>query len=133
MGTRFRLCFELTPVEDIAPWVTLVPADPIKGLPSLAGLQSASSGSDPHLSWYTLTHGQYWLSTPLGEVLRYTQDLVRGWELDFSLRYLPDRTTCAGHAKGFSSGAGAHSFRPCSYRFRSHLVRQKCVENGAEI
>jgi len=86
MGTRLRFCFELEPVENIEPWVTMSAADPSKGLPSLVGPSSTPTGTDPHLSWYTLTFGRYWISTSLGEVLRYTDDTVRRWKL--SSRYV---------------------------------------------
>jgi hypothetical protein len=33
------------------------------------------------LNWYGLTHGHYWISTPLGEVLRYSDHTVWHWNL----------------------------------------------------
>jgi len=37
-------------------------------------------GDDRKLHWFGLTFGRYWISTPLGEALRYTDEQVREWE-----------------------------------------------------
>ena len=57
---QLRFCFELDPVEDIVPW---------------------GEGEDRNLHWFGLTSGRYWVSTPLGEALRYTDEEVKLWEL----------------------------------------------------
>src|SRR5476651_989771 len=51
-----RFCFALDAVEDIGPW---------------------GEGEDRKLHWFGLTSGRYWISTPLGEALRYTDEEVR--------------------------------------------------------
>jgi len=53
-----RFCFELTPVEDVQPW---------------------GKGEDRKLHWFGLTDGHYWISTPLGEALRYTDEILKQW------------------------------------------------------
>jgi uncharacterized protein DUF5984 len=55
-----RFCFELDAVEDIGPW---------------------GEGEDRKLHWFGLTSGRYWISTPLGEALRYTDEQVKLWDL----------------------------------------------------
>lgn len=55
-----RFCFALDAVEDIEPW---------------------GEGEDRKLHWFGLTSGHYWISTPLGEALRYTGEEVKHWEL----------------------------------------------------
>jgi hypothetical protein len=52
--------FELDHIEDIAPW---------------------GQGKDRKLHWFGLTSGRYWISTPLGEALRYTEEQVKRWGL----------------------------------------------------
>jgi hypothetical protein len=52
MTQAFAINFELLKVEDIMPWGT---------------------GTDRKLHWFGLTDGFYWVSTPLGEALRYTE------------------------------------------------------------
>ena len=53
-----QFCFNLIPVEEILPW---------------------GDGEDRRLHWFGLTDGNYWISTPLGEVLRYTDEQIREW------------------------------------------------------
>lgn len=53
-----RFCFELTPVEEVLPW---------------------GEGKDRKLHWFGLTDGHYWVSTPLGEALRYTEGILKQW------------------------------------------------------
>lgn len=53
-----RFNFELDAIDDIAPW---------------------GEGDDRKLHWFGLTSGRYWISTPLGEALRYTDEQVREW------------------------------------------------------
>jgi hypothetical protein len=55
-----RFCFELDAVEDIEPW---------------------GQGEDRKLHWFGLTSGRYWVSTPLGEALRYTEEQLKLWAL----------------------------------------------------
>lgn len=55
-----RFYFELDSVADIAPW---------------------GEGFEAKLHWFGLTSGRYWLSTPLGEALRYTDEAMKLWEL----------------------------------------------------
>lgn len=55
-----RFCFELDAVEDIGPW---------------------GEGEDRKLHWFGLTSGRYWISTPLGEALGYTDEQVKLWDL----------------------------------------------------
>jgi len=49
--------FELRPLADVTPW-----------------------GRGLH--WFGLTQGWYWISTDAGEMLRYTGEAVRRWELE---------------------------------------------------
>lgn len=56
-----RFCFELDSVDSIEPW---------------------GEGADRKLHWFGLTSGRYWISTPLGEVLRYTDAQINAWNLD---------------------------------------------------
>jgi len=57
MTSSLAFNFELRKVEEIMPWGT---------------------GADRKLHWFGLTDGLYWISTPLGEVLQYTEGaLVR--------------------------------------------------------
>jgi hypothetical protein len=51
--THMRFCFELDAIEVIEPW-------------------GEDQDRKPH--WFGLTSGRYWISTPLGEALRYTDD-----------------------------------------------------------
>jgi len=53
-----RFNFELESIDDIAPW---------------------GKGDDRKLHWFGLTSGRYWISTPLGEALRYTDEQMREW------------------------------------------------------
>jgi hypothetical protein len=53
-----RFCFKLMPVEEIQPW---------------------GEGENCHLHWFGLTDGHYWISTPLGEALRYTDEILKQW------------------------------------------------------
>lgn len=55
-----RFCFDLDAVEDIEPW---------------------GENEDRTLHWFGLTSGRYWISTPLGEALRYTDERVKLWNL----------------------------------------------------
>jgi hypothetical protein len=55
-----RFCFELDPVDSIEPW---------------------GKGADRKLHWFGLTSGRYWISTPLGDVLRYTDAQINAWKL----------------------------------------------------
>jgi len=66
-----RFCFELDAVEDIGP---------------------LGEGEDRKLHWFGLTSGCYWISTPLDEVLRYTDEQVKIWDLPspMSTITLPD-------------------------------------------
>jgi hypothetical protein len=57
---RMQFRFELDPVEEIAPW---------------------GEGEERKLHWFGLTSGHYWISTPLGEALRYTDEQVKRWGL----------------------------------------------------
>ena len=54
---QFR--FELEPVDHIAPW---------------------GEDDDRKLHWFGLTDGRYWMVTPLGEALRYTDEKMKEWE-----------------------------------------------------
>lgn len=58
--SKLRFCFQLDAVEDIHPW---------------------GEGNDRKLHWFGLTSGRYWISTPLGEVLRYTNERQQLWDL----------------------------------------------------
>jgi len=58
-SSLFRFNFELEPIDDIPPW---------------------GEGDSRTLHWFGLTLGHYWVSTPLGDVLRYTDEQVREWE-----------------------------------------------------
>ena len=58
--THMQFCFELDPVEAIEPW---------------------GEGEDRKLHWFGLTSGRYWISTPLGEALRYTDEQAKRWGL----------------------------------------------------
>lgn len=55
-----RFNFELDETDDILPW---------------------GEGDDKKLHWFGLTSGRYWISTPLGEALRYTDERIREWGL----------------------------------------------------
>ena len=58
MKSTFKICFRLRPTDEIGPW----------------------QGSDgPNLHWFGLTWGDYWITTPLGEALRYTEEQQRIW------------------------------------------------------
>jgi hypothetical protein len=57
MQLQFR--FELDPVQNIAPW---------------------GDGEDRKLHWFGLTSGRYWITTPLGDALRYTEEQVKLWQ-----------------------------------------------------
>ncbi len=50
---QLRFCFELDRVEDIQPW-----GDP----------------GERKLHWFGLTSGRYWVETPAGEILKYTDE-----------------------------------------------------------
>ncbi|WP_109484346.1 DUF5984 family protein [Occallatibacter savannae] len=54
-----RFNFELEEINDIPPW---------------------GEGDNKSLHWFGLTLGHYWISTPLGDVLRYTDEQLREWE-----------------------------------------------------
>lgn len=56
----FRFGFELDGVLSIAPW---------------------GEGEDRKLHWFGLTSGHYWLNTPIGEALRYTELQRKSWGL----------------------------------------------------
>jgi hypothetical protein len=59
-GSNLRFCFELDALEDIQPW----------------------GEAEKHtLHWFGLTSGRYWMSTPLGEALRYTEERESLWNL----------------------------------------------------
>ncbi|HMD32760.1 MAG TPA: DUF5984 family protein, partial [Candidatus Acidoferrales bacterium] len=57
-GIRFLL--SLDPMDNLTPW---------------------KEGDKPVLYWHALTHGDYWISTPLGEILRYTEERQKLWRL----------------------------------------------------
>jgi hypothetical protein len=57
--SELRFCFELAAVDDIQPW---------------------GEGEDRKLHWFGLTDGHHWISTPLGEALRYTDETLKQWE-----------------------------------------------------
>jgi hypothetical protein len=59
----FRFRFELDAISDIQPW----------GEPGCENLH-----------WFGLTSGRYWIETPLGEVLRYTPEIMKLWNLPFN-------------------------------------------------
>jgi hypothetical protein len=59
---RFRFRFELDAASDIQPW----------GEPGRYSL-----------NWFGLTSGRYWIETPLGEVLRYTPEIRKLWNIPF--------------------------------------------------
>ncbi|HEY2861573.1 MAG TPA: DUF5984 family protein [Terracidiphilus sp.] len=59
MSDKLSFRFELDPVGEIVPW---------------------GEGEDRKLHWFGLTSGRYWIMTPLGEVLRYTDEACRAWE-----------------------------------------------------
>lgn len=61
MTSTLQICFKLEPVDEIAPW--------------------GGSGGQLNLHWFGLTSGNYWISTPLGEVLRYTTEQQKIWNL----------------------------------------------------
>ncbi|MCC6589866.1 MAG: hypothetical protein IT168_24440 [Bryobacterales bacterium] len=63
MATQLRFRFELDNLADIQPW----------GEPGTANLH-----------WFGLTSGRYWIETPVGEVLRYTDQIRKVWNLPFS-------------------------------------------------
>jgi len=60
MPVELKFCFEFDAVANIEPW----------GEPGRAKLH-----------WFGLTSGRYWIETPVGEVLRYTNEIlaVKGW------------------------------------------------------
>jgi hypothetical protein len=58
--THMRFCFELDAIEAIEPW---------------------GEDEDRKLHWFGLTSGRYWISTPLGEALRYADDQAKSWGL----------------------------------------------------
>lgn len=55
---KIEFCFELDRAEDIPPW---------------------GEGEDSKLHWFGLTSGRYWISTPLGDALRYTEETNIHW------------------------------------------------------
>lgn len=58
--SKIEFCFELDRLEDIPPW---------------------GEGEDRKLHWFGLTSGRYWISTPLGDALRYTEEERIRWDL----------------------------------------------------
>lgn len=61
MTQSFAINFKLHKVEKIVPWGT---------------------GADSKLYWFGLTDGIYWISTPLGEVLQYTENALAKFDTD---------------------------------------------------
>jgi len=55
-----RSCFELDAIDDIEPW---------------------GEGENRSLHWFGLTSGRYWVSTPVGEALRCTDQKASYWNL----------------------------------------------------
>ena len=64
MADPLKFCFEIEPVADVDPW----------GEPGEAKLH-----------WFGLTSGLYWIATPAGEILRYTED-SEGQRMAFPVR-----------------------------------------------
>ena len=60
MNQMFAFCFELDSVGHITPW---------------------GVGDDRKLHWFGLTSGRYWIATPVGEALRYSESACRRWNL----------------------------------------------------
>ncbi len=61
-GDQFKFCFELDDMSDIKPW---------------------EEPEEPILHWFGLTSGRYWIETAVGEVLRYTPEIRRLWNIPF--------------------------------------------------
>jgi hypothetical protein len=55
-----RFSFELRPVAEVPPW----------------------GSHRPNLHWFGLTSGLYWIDSAAGQLLRYTDEAVRRWELE---------------------------------------------------
>ncbi len=90
VAQNLRFCFELDAIEDIEPWIDPArnePGEPLNtGTPRLVMNPShRHDGKSPEglrfLSWFGLTLGHYWISTPLGEVLRYSDETAQRWNL----------------------------------------------------
>ena len=56
----FKFFFALAPVEEILPW---------------------GDGINSKLHWFGLTDGHYWISTPLGDALRYQNAFQTKWKV----------------------------------------------------
>ncbi|GAB3932136.1 DUF5984 family protein [Micromonospora vulcania] len=54
-----RIQFELRPLADVSPW----------------------GGDQPNLHWFGLTSGWYWIETDRHQMLRYSEQAVRRWDL----------------------------------------------------
>jgi hypothetical protein len=61
MGQSFAFQFKLREIEEITPW---------------------GKGADCKLHWFGLTDGIYWISTPLGNALHYTENARLKWQSD---------------------------------------------------
>jgi Family of unknown function (DUF5984) len=57
--------FRLRPVDDIGPW-------------------HDGDGSNPHLHWFGLTDGVYWIDTGDAELFRYSDDVAAKWRHEFA-------------------------------------------------
>jgi len=90
---NLRFCFDLDiAIEDIEPWIDPAwkdgsdppdfnPATPryVINPSHLHGGRTVEGGR--FLNWFGLTLGHYWISTPLGDVLRYSDETVWRWNL----------------------------------------------------
>jgi hypothetical protein len=90
---NLRFCFDLDiAIEDIEPWIDSAwneqsrPVDVNPATPRLVINPSHLNGQPMvegrrFLHWFGLTYGHFWISTPLGDVLRYSDEAVRRWNL----------------------------------------------------
>jgi hypothetical protein len=92
LAQNLRFCFALDPIGDIEPWIEPARNEPSDSLDTDPGaprlvinpshpLGGRSVEGRRFLSWFGLTLGHYWISTPLGEVLRYSDESVEHWNL----------------------------------------------------
>jgi hypothetical protein len=63
MPEAIKFQFQLRKIEEVMPWGT---------------------GQDRKLHWFGLTDGHYWISTPIGDALRYTEEVTQQWKCDSS-------------------------------------------------
>ncbi len=64
-STGFRFHFQLRQMADIEPW-------------------HDGDGSHPHLGWFALSDGWYWIEVGSAELFRYSQPLVDTWKSEHS-------------------------------------------------